>query len=73
MRPSPITWTLAVGRRQNLQKFFMSYHFYGQDGLVSDRELVVQRHDDTVGDDGQDDGPLEHRPVDEPDERTLAN
>ena len=39
---------------------------YGHDGLVVIWKLVVQSHDNTVGHDGDDDDPLEGRPVDQP-------
>ena len=38
----------------------------GENGLVSVGQLVVERHDDAVGDNGDDNGPFEQRPVDEP-------
>ena len=37
-----------------------------QNRLVPVRQFVVQSHHHAVGDDGEDDGPLEYRPVDEP-------
>ena len=43
-----------------------THHFYGENSFVAVRQLVVERHDDAVGDDGDDDGPFEDGPVDKP-------
>ena len=43
-----------------------AYHFLRERNLVPSGQLVVQGHDNAVGDDGEDDGPLEDGPVHEP-------
>ena len=43
-----------------------TYQFYGHDGLVVVGEFVVHRHDHAVCHDGDDDDPVEGRPVDQP-------
>ena len=43
-----------------------THQFYGHDGLVIVGQFVIHRHDDTVCHDGDDDDPVEGRPVDQP-------
>ena len=43
-----------------------THHLNGKNSFVAVRQLVVERHDDAIGDDGDDDGPFENGPVDEP-------
>ena len=43
-----------------------TYQLQWHDGLVIVGELIVQRHDNAVGHDGEDDNPLKGRPVDQP-------
>ena len=43
-----------------------TYQFYGHDGLVIVGQLVVHCHDHAVSHDGDDDDPVEGRPVDQP-------
>ena len=38
----------------------------GEHSLVAVRQLVVEGHDDAIGDNGDNDGPFEDRPVDKP-------
>ena len=52
---------IVVAKRPHL-----TYHLNGEDGFVPEGQLVVEGHDDAVGNDGDDDGPFEDRPVDEP-------
>ena len=49
---------------------FLAYHLYGQNRFVPRRKFVVQRHDDAIGDDREDDGPLEHRRIHQPCEQS---
>ena len=44
----------------------LTYHLYGKNGFVSVGQLVVERHDDAIGDDGDNNGPFEDGPIDEP-------
>ena len=47
-------------------KVWETYQLYGHDGLVIVGQFVIHRHDDTVCHDGDDDDPVEGRPVDQP-------
>ena len=52
------SWMFVVGKT--------THQLDGHDGLVIVGEFVVHGHDDTVGHDGDDDDPVEGRPVDQP-------
>ena len=49
-----------------LDSYNLTHQFDGHDGLVVVGELVVEGHNDAVGHDGEDDDPLEGRPVNQP-------
>ena len=57
---------LRISEAQTQILTFDTCQFNGHDGLVVIGQLVVHGHDDTVGHDGDDDDPVEGRPVDQP-------
>ena len=58
--------SLRISEAQTQILTFDTCQFNRHDGLVVVGQLVVHGHDDTVGHDGDDDDPVEGRPVDEP-------